>query len=537
MTREQILGQIQKYKGTNPYILSLLDKQKAQLPIGDIQLTIVKKLLADEKKKQKKQLKSSLVSVAKRIEVTKLKHPRKIKFTEFSSYRTPRDYQIQGINWLLASPTRWLWDEQGLGKTFQTLYACVPQDWKTLIVCPSYLKYNWYEELIPFLKILSLEDEVQVINSTTKKFENKRFTIINYELLKKNVEHLLLGEFDLIIIDESQYIKNEKSERTVFTLNISKVIPRVWLLTGTPKSNKTIDLFSQLQVLRHPLGQNKYYFGNKYCGGEENTNSYGADFSGSSNILELHKVLTSSVALRRTKKQVAKDLPDQIESVVYLHLNNYKEYVKKIKDYYAKAELDSIGGSDQSILTHILYLNQFYSINRIEQTKQLIDNALEHHEKVVVFSNFTNTINALAAYFPGISLVYDGRVKTAEQKQRIINEFQTNPSYRLIIGQYDAMHAGTTLTAANGMVQADAADSPGIDSQAQARIHRLGQEKDCTYYRPVYKNSWEEIQYHLQKQEQKVSDALTEGTAYDEKQGDYYKLLRVKFLEFLNNLA
>lgn len=109
---------------------------------------------------------------------------------------------------------------------------------------------------------------------------------------------MILNNPDISIIDESQFIKHTESRRHLFTKAICNSSKRVWLLTGTAKDNRLIDFFGQLQILRHPLGANKSYFGGRYCNtNEENPN----DYTGAKNLDELHKVLFSTVALRRTK--------------------------------------------------------------------------------------------------------------------------------------------------------------------------------------------------------------------------------------------
>lgn len=511
MLREKLENKIAKYKGTDTYLNQLQSDIKNGIILDDLKLSLARRILDNKVKTKKKAQKSEARKIKKRIEDDNLQL-KKIKITEqdflnVSDNITLFDYQKDGVKWLLENEKgRFLLDEQGTGKTLQTIYACeIGKFKKVIIICPNYLKYNWKHE------ISKVCQSVQIVKSEANLRNDYKYNIINYDSVHKYASYIsTIDNVDCVICDESHFLKVENSRRSIYTKPIAAKTRRIWLLTGTPKDNKLIDLYNQLAILEHPLGVNKYYFGSKYCNTNEDNPH---DFSGAKNLEELHRILFSSVAIRRTKKLL--NLPSKTFETVYFELDSMQGYYKMLQEYIDRTNSKEylLGGA--SHLAEINLLKKYHSLEKVEHTINLIDDILSENpkSKIVVFSNFTNVIDKYMEKFEGLALRHDGKI-SEEEREINLKEFNTG-SKPLLICQYRNSHAGLNLQVANFILCNETAQTPGIASQASDRIHRIGQDEDCIIYYPLFSGTIDETIYNLFRQEELISKNLLEGEKND----------------------
>ena len=403
-------------------------------------------------------------------------------------------------------------DEMGLGKTIQTLSWLFLHSEKrpVIIVCPSSLKLNWSWEaqkwlINPFVQILN--GEKSNINLLGK------ILIINYDIISHWIEKLKMIKPQVLILDECHYIKNDKAKRTKSIKQLVKGIPHIIALSGTPITNRPIEIYNAVNIIDNTLFPNRWAFLHRYCGAKYN--GFGWDFNGATNIEELHKKLTESIMIRRKKQDVLKELPDKTYSFVPIELENEKEYQAAESNFIqylqqtkgvevAKRALN--GG----ILTEIEILKQVAVKNKMKQAISWIHDFLESGLKLVVFAHHKFIIDQLMNEFQTIAVKIDGGVSN-ENRQKAVEEFQTNPNIRLFVGNIKAAGVGITLTASSNVVFLELPWTPGELSQAEDRCHRIGQEDKVNIYSLLALNTIEISIARLLDEKRKVLDGVLDG--------------------------
>ena len=256
---------------------------------------------------------------------------------DYSKYdhRPPLSHQKEAIEKLAGSKRFILADDMGLGKTTATIIAALECNVKKiLIVCPASLKINWQREIENYT-------DRSVYIAEGKKFSTEHdFVIINYDILKnfydikdKDNSLIIQGNFDLIILDEAHYVSNGTSIRSKLVNSFTKNCKRVWLLTGTPMTNRPMNYFNLLSIIDSPVSQNWMAYAIRYCGGYQFTAGKRKiwNVAGATNLEELRD-RTSRQVLRRLKTEVL-DLPEKIITPVYLKLKS-KLYEGLMGEYY-----------------------------------------------------------------------------------------------------------------------------------------------------------------------------------------------------------
>lgn len=417
-------------------------------------------------------------------------------------------HQTEGIEFLKRTQKAILADSMGLGKTKQAILAAGTVGKKSiLVICPASLKINWEREI----HIEYPEDEVDIIQSgPTREIGNLIWIIINYDMLPKYhdqlIEKLEQGEIETIILDESHYIKG-KSIRAKATLELTEKAERVYCLTGTPVMNRPIELFNQLRAIGHPLGKNRSVYGKRYCGAflktipkRNGTILRFWDESGATRLPELKEYI-KDVFLRRTKEEVL-DLPDKIISQQMCELTpeqqgEYDEawemYLNWIESH-PDAERDIQNIKDAQQLIELGKLKQVCSRAKVKRIADDIENAVEQDEKVIVFSQYTQTIENIKMEMENrniIAVTLTG-ADDSETRQRSVDMFQTDPLTKVFIANIKAGGVGINLTAASIVIFADMEWSPEIHNQAMDRAHRIGQKGTVNVYYYIVKDTVEE---------------------------------------------
>jgi len=256
------------------------------------------------------------------------------------SHRPPLNHQKEAIEKLVGCKRFILADDMGLGKTTSTIIAALETGAKKiLIISPASLKINWMREIQNYT-------DRSVYICEGKNFSTEHdFVIVNYDILKnfydlKDKENSLItkGKFNLIILDEAHYVSNGQAARTKLVNSFCKKVDKLWLLTGTPMTNRPMNYFNLLSLIESPTAQNWMAYAIRYCGGYQFTAGKRKiwNVAGATNLEELRD-RTSRQVLRRLKTDVL-DLPDKIITPVYLSLKSklYEGLMGEYYDWYNK---------------------------------------------------------------------------------------------------------------------------------------------------------------------------------------------------------
>ena len=421
------------------------------------------------------------------------------------SHRPPLEHQKEAIQKLVENKKFILADDMGLGKTTSTIIAALESgSKKVLIICPATLKINWKREIENY-------SDKTIYIAESKNFSTEAdYVIINYDILKnfhdpkkKNESQVLASNFDLVIIDEAHYIKNVTAQRTKLINDIVKNIDRLWLLSGTPMTSRPIDYFNLLSLIDSPVAKNWMAYAIRYCQGYQ-FNVGGRkvwNVTGASNLEELRD-RTLGLTLRRLKENVL-DLPDKIITPVYLRLKSkqYEEVMGEYYDWYDKNPEESKSLTVQ--FSKLTKVRQIIADEKIAQTIELAENILEQDKKVIIFCNFTDSLNKITEHFGKAAVKLDGSMSKPE-RQKSVDEFQDNPKVKVFVGNIKAAGVGITLTAAEAVIMNDLSFLPSDHAQSEDRAYRYGQKNNVLVYYPIFENTIEGVIYDILNNKKQV---------------------------------
>jgi len=443
------------------------------------------------------------------------------------SHRPPLEHQKEAIKSLVENKKFILADDMGLGKTTSTIIAALETGAKKiLIICPASLKINWQREIENYS-----DKPTSIIEG--KKWEDGTFVIINYDIIKnfhdekkKDDSVLLKTKFDLVIIDEAHYIQNKQAQRTKLINDFVSNVERLWLLTGTPITSRPINYFNLLNLIECPVAKNWMAYVKRYCNGFQFQAGRRKiwNVSGASNLEELRD-RTAPLVLRRLKENVL-DLPDKIITPVYLRLKS-KEYEALMGEYYDW--YDKNGDSDSLTLqfTKLTKVRQVIAEEKVSSTIEICENIVEQGKKVIVFTNFTKTLEMILEHFGKSAVRLDGQMSQKE-RQLSVDRFQNDESVMVFVGNIKAAGVGITLTAGEAVVMNDLSFLPSDHSQAEDRSYRYGQKNNVLVYYPIFDNTVEGIIYDILKKKKDIFETVM-GDKVDN--GDYVQ----EILELINN--
>ena len=421
------------------------------------------------------------------------------------SHRPPLEHQKESIQKLVENKKFILADDMGLGKTTSTIIAALEAgSKKVLIICPATLKINWKREIENY-------SDKSVYIAEGKNFSTDAdFVIINYDIIKnfhdtkkKGESQILDANFDLVVVDEAHYIKNATAQRTKLINDLVKKVDRLWLLTGTPMTSRPIDYFNLLSLIESPVAKNWMAYAIRYCqgyqfnvGGRKVWNVMGA-----SNLEELRD-RTAGLTLRRLKENVL-DLPDKIITPVYLRLKSkmYEEIMGEYYDWYDKNPEESKSLTVQ--FTKLTKIRQVIADEKVSQTIELAENIVEQGKKVIIFCNFTDSLNKICEHFGKSAVKINGSMSKPE-RQHSVDSFQENDKIKILVGNIKAAGVGITLTAAEAVIMNDLSFLPSDHAQAEDRAYRYGQKNNVLVYYPIFENTIEGIIYDILNNKKQV---------------------------------
>jgi SWI/SNF-related matrix-associated actin-dependent regulator 1 of chromatin subfamily A len=423
------------------------------------------------------------------------------------SHRPPLSHQKEAIEKLASHYKYILADDMGLGKTTSTVIAALESGAeRVLIVCPASLKINWKREIQNYT-----DKSISIVEG--KKWESADFVIINYDILKnfhdtKNKEESVIMQegFDLVVVDEAHYIQNVQAKRTKLINDIITKIGKVWLLTGTPMTSRPINYYNLLNLVESPVAYNWMAYVIRYCEGYQfNVGSRKVwNVNGASNLLELRD-RTKTHVLRRLKQDIL-DLPDKILTPVYLNLKS-KQYEELMGEYYDWMEDDSEKKSLTVQFSKLMKVRQVIAENKVKETCEIAENIIEQGKKVIIFTNFTDTLNQITDHFGKSAVKLDGKM-SKPARQHSVDQFQENDKIKVFVGNLKAAGVGITLTAAEAVIMNDLSFVPSDHSQAEDRAYRYGQKSNVSVFYPIFENSIEGIIYDILSQKKNIFETV-----------------------------
>lgn len=459
-----------------------------------------------------------------------------------------RPYQLSGFHWLQTlDEFGWggcLADDMGLGKTLQTIsfiqYVKEKYPGSTqLVVCPTSLIFNWENELQKFCPTLKFH----IHYGSNRELNKTHFTefdvvLSTYGVVRNDVEELSGFLWQYVILDESQAIKNPDA-RVTRAIKELRAVNRV-IISGTPVQNNTSDLFAQFNFLNPGLLGNREYFNREFA--------VPIDKFGSAEKTRELKKLIYPFTLRRTKEQVAKDLPDKTVSVLWCTMdaeqrrlyNHYRDGYKK--RLLTKIDEEGIAKSGMDVLEALLRLRQicdhpalveksedaaFGSVKIEELIREVQENAGNH--KLLIFSQFTQMLHLIRDEFEksGITYCYlDGKTSLPNRKEQV-TRFQEDESIKAFLISLKAGGVGLNLTVADYVYLVDPWWNPAAEQQAIDRAHRIGQKRKVFAYKMICKDSVEEKILKLQEKKQMLADDLIQ------EESGFVKNLTREDVEFL----
>jgi non-specific serine/threonine protein kinase len=440
-----------------------------------------------------------------------------------------RPYQVHGFHWLnYLHEVSWggiLADDMGLGKTVQALsflqhYRDTHGQLQALVICPTTLMFNWENEIRKFTPSLTYS-----IHHGGDRSRNKQelckydIVITTYGTLRSDIKLLMEIPMDYVILDESQAIKNPTSKVTKAACLLHA--KHRLCMSGTPLQNNTFDIFAQMNFLNPGMLGSIEFFRQEFA--------VPIDKFGEADRKDHLRKLLYPFILRRTKEQVAKDLPEKTETILYCEMEDeqrsvYEAYRNDYRDkILGTIEAQGIQKSQLTILQGLMKLRQIcdspailnetekypnHSIKLDELTREITENISDH--KALVFSQFLGMLSLIRERLKELDVkfeYFDGST-TATERERAIQRFQNDDSCRVFLISLKAGGVGLNLTAADYVYIVDPWWNPAVEQQAIDRTHRIGQTKNIFAYRMICKDSIEDKIIQLQERKRVLAKDL-----------------------------
>ncbi|MBS1947968.1 MAG: DEAD/DEAH box helicase family protein [Bacteroidetes bacterium] len=447
-----------------------------------------------------------------------------------------RPYQVHGFHWLnYLHEVGWggiLADDMGLGKTVEALsflhyYKQAHGSLRAIVVCPTTLMFNWENEIRKFTPALSYHIHHGGERARNNQLLNEYDIIITtYGTLRSDIKLMVDIPFDYAVLDESQAIKNPASKvtRAACLLHAKHRL----CMSGTPLQNNTFDIFAQMNFLNPGMLGSIEFFRQEFA--------VPIDKFGEQDRKEHLRKLLYPFILRRTKEQVAKDLPEKTETILFCEM---EEEQRKVYDAYRNDYRDKILGtievqgiqkSQLTILQGLMKLRQIcdspailnetdkypnHSIKLEELARELTENIGEH--KALIFSQFLGMLALIRHKLKelGIKFEYFDGSTSAQERERAIQNFQNDQECRVFLISLKAGGVGLNLTAADYVYIVDPWWNPAVEQQAIDRTHRIGQTKNIFAYRMICKDTIEDKIIQLQEKKRILAkDLITDDEGF-----------------------
>lgn len=456
------------------------------------------------------------------------------------------DHQKTAVKFLLARKKCILADQPGLAKSISSIAASIEGGFKkVLIITTASLKSTWVRELTTFID----KDDIETVYSTNWN-SNKKYTIFNYDIIdnfytiptethtettvvrdkygnilldengnkktktvtkkvksrKKEVKEKALSEsklfqekFDLVIIDECHKLSKKGTTRydVIQDFLLRSKMENIYLLTGTPMTNKPINLYYVLLLIQHQITKDYEYYVKTYCGGKKifnkQINREILLANGATNLEELSEKIKNAY-IRRLKKDIPGMVGKKIHEICYDLTNDEREIYENLWNEYEESKL-KIGKTElNKQLTEGIILRQFISKTMVSRTIKFVNDFIEDGQKVFIACCFNNEIDELKKYYGERAVIYNGSM-TNKQKDKAEKEFLTNKKVMVFIGNLLAAGVGLSLVSSNICVYNSFDYVPSNVEQVQDRINRLNSTKEAEVYFQFFNNTISENVY------------------------------------------
>ncbi|XP_049848366.1 SWI/SNF-related matrix-associated actin-dependent regulator of chromatin subfamily A-like protein 1 [Schistocerca gregaria] len=410
-------------------------------------------------------------------------------------------FQVRGVCFTIHNQGRALiCDEMGLGKTIQAIAVAMYylEEWPLLVIAPSSLKNQWASEFERWIPKLQLH--INVV-STAKHWRLSKINIISYDLAKALYQEIREAQFKIIICDESHYLKSVNASRTKMLVPILQATRRLIMLTGTPALSRPCELYPQLVALNCSIFPSYHSFGLRYCGAYQTPQGW--DYSGSSNLHELHTILRETIMIRRLKADVMTELPQKIRKIVNIDVG--KDQIEKLKPLLSNMSArtirtirkDNADDSGHNILAQVYKQTAKAKKHAVIQYLTTLINAFSCNsdlvpinQKFLVFAHHVHMMDAIEELLQDKKVPYiriDGSTPIKERSSRV-DRFNLEKGPFVAILSLTCAGTGINMTSASLVLFSELHWTPGTLVQAEDRVHRIGQ-----------KASFVEIRYLLAK--------------------------------------
>jgi len=451
--------------------------------------------------------------------IKSIQNYKKAKYEPLPKYKNVlREYQIDGFKWLSTLAGYGfggiLADDMGLGKTFEII-SFLDSDNKnmpSLIVCPMSLVYNWENECEKWkfnsnvnLVIGSSEEREAIIKNIDN--NKKALYITSYDSLRRDQALYGNNKFRFIVADEAQFIKNQFAQKSEAIKSLNSEIN--FALTGTPIENGLADLWSIFDFLMPGYLSSYSRFKNRY-----ESLILHDDIIALNNL----KKRVAPFILRRTKKDVLKDLPDKIEDYYYCKMEHeqkevYDGFVQKLKE-----DLENSGQNVLALLTRLrqvcitpeLIYQEPFSNTKINMAVDLIKSSIEAGHRILLFSQFSQSFPIISRELEKMNIrhfILDGQTK-AKSRIEMVDEFNQNEEIKVFIISLKAGGTGLNLIGADMVIHLDPWWNNSAEVQATDRTYRIGQTKNVTVIKLICKDTIEEKVIHLQSLKKELAEAI-----------------------------
>ncbi|MDA7501705.1 SNF2-related protein [Chitinophagales bacterium] len=443
---------------------------------------------------------------------------------------TLRDYQKHAFNWMcFLDKFSWggcLADDMGLGKTIQVLAFLLSQvdlrpDSVNLVVVPTTLLFNWQNELAKFAPSIKYHiHRGPDRDKTSDNFNEYDLIISSYGILVRDIDMFSQFPFNNVILDESQAIKNPNSKRYK-AARLLRARNR-FVMTGTPVENNTFDLYAQMNFVNPGLLGSMNFFKEEF--------SNPIDRDGNSAKVEQLKRLIYPFILRRTKEQVAKELPEKTENILFCKMEKkQRKLYDEVRDHYReniinRIEKDGLGKSSFFVLEGLLKLRQICDSPqllgaaneadimdsvKIDTLMSQIQEKRANH-KILVFSQFVGMLTLIRKKLDEQAIDYEYLDGTTKDREKHVQRFQEDADCRVFLISLRAGGVGINLTEADYVFLIDPWWNPAVEAQAIDRTHRIGQSKKVFSYKLICEDTIEEKVLKLQERKKHlVSELIT----------------------------
>lgn len=439
---------------------------------------------------------------------------------------TLRSYQKQGLNWLSFLDELnfggCLADDMGLGKSIQVIAFVLLQRSRVenntnLIVVPTSLLFNWQQEVqkfAPSIRVHTIYGAERLKH--TKHLHQYEIVLTSYGTLLSDINFLKDFNFNYVFLDESQNIKNPESQRYK-AARLLKSRNRI-TITGTPVENNTFDLYGQLSFSCPGLLGSKQYFKDIYAVPIDK-------FKGSKRAAQLQEKVKPFI-LRRTKQQVAAELPEKTEMVLYCEMKQeqrhiYDSYEKEFREYISATTNEELKKSSMNVLKGLNKLRQICDSPMLLKGEKMPGEASakldalmdeieskKHQHKILIFSQFVSMLDLIRKELSARGIGFSYLTGQTRKREQVVNEFQNDAGIRVFLISLKAGGTGLNLTEADYVYLVDPWWNPAVENQAIDRCHRIGQDKKIVAVRLICPGTIEEKIMVMQQSKKDIASKL-----------------------------